>query len=342
MNTFKKKLLGVIGGVTLSVTLVAGSVSAAAVTSFGDVKKSNWAYSTIQWAIANNVVKGYPDGTFRPEKQVSESEFLMMFISAYQPVKPTAGQKHWADPVYNIAKNLNWPVNGISNDAVGRATREQAITRGEVANIIAGANGVNFMNDEAIRYLLSENLAAGKTGNTVAGYKGKDYLTRAEAVAFIQRVKTKGLTSLKERPRFPSAPVTPPAPVPIPNGIKGVQTAIENVINGSSSYKGYTTEASDAGFVIRDASSGTSVAYRQAESKSASGRVISFLASETASLKLAVETLQAAGVKVPDNFVTTLQNAVNTRKQTEQKVGNYTVTVQPNPTAYDTVVIYFK
>lgn len=340
MKAFGKKLLGVIGGGVLSVTLVAGSVSAA--NQFDDVKKSNWAYSTVQWAIANNVVKGYPDGTFRPEKQVSESEFLMMFISAYQKVTPTKGQKHWADPVYVIAKNLNWPVNGVSNDAVGRATREMPITRGEVANIIAGANGVNLVDAAAIQYLLNENLAAGKTGNTVAGYKGGDYLTRAEAVAFIQRVKTRGLETLKERPRFPSTPVTPTPTPQVPSGIKGVQDAIEKVIKGSSTYKGYTVAASATTVSISNASGKTTINYKLPESKSASGRVISFRASESASLKLAVETLQAAGVKVPDSFYNTLQSAVSSGKDTTQKVGNYTVTVSPDPTAYDSLYIYFK
>jgi len=340
MKAFGKKLLGVIGGVTLSITLVAGSVSAA--NQFDDVKNSNWAYSTVQWAIANNVVKGYPDGTFRPEKQVSESEFLMMFISAYQKVTPTKGQKHWADPVYVIAKNLNWPVNGVSNDAVGRATREQAITRGEVANIIAGANGVNLVDAAAIQYLLTNNLAAGKTGNTVAGYKGNDYLTRAEAVAFIQRVKTRGLETLKERPRFPSTPATPTPTPTVPSGLKDAMSKLQKVVNGSNAYKGYTLSTPDDAVAIRDASGKPSVSYSPAASKSVSNIVSSFRAGDTASLKLTVDVLQAVGVAVPDSFVSKLQSAVESGKEFTASYSGYTITVRPHPTAYNTLTIWFK
>ncbi|WP_051507355.1 S-layer homology domain-containing protein [Saccharibacillus sacchari] len=340
MKAFGKKLLGVIGGVTLSITLVAGSVSAA--NQFDDVKKSNWAYSTVQWAIANNVVKGYPDGTFRPEKQVSESEFLMMFISAYQKVTPTKGQKHWADPVYVIAKNLNWPVNGVSNDAVGRATREQAITRGEVANIIAGANGVNFIDDAAVQYLLTNNLAAGKTGNTVAGYKADDYLTRAEAVAFIQRVKTRGLETLKERPRFPSTPATPTPTPQVPSGLKGVQASMEKIVASSSTFKGYTVRASGTNVAAYDTSGRTSVSYSPAASKSQSNIVSSFRAGDTASLKLTVDVLQAVGVAVPDSFYSKLQSAVESGKEFTANYSGYTITVRPHPTAYNTLTIWFK
>jgi len=337
MNTFGKRLLGMIGGVTLSVTLVAGSVSAA--NQFDDVKKSNWAYSTVQWAIVNNVVKGYPDGTFRPEKQVSESEFLMMFISAYQKVTPTKGQKHWADPVYVVAKNLNWPVNGVSNDAVGRATREQAITRGEVANIIAGANGVNFIDDAAVQYLLTNNLAAGKTGNTVAGYKADDYLTRAEAVAFIQRVKTRGLETLKERPRFPSTPVTPTPTPTVPSGLKAVVASFEKIVAGNKTYSGYSVSAPDQAAIIKDASGKTSVAYDPAKSKSQVSIVSSFRAGDTASLKLTVDVLQAVGVAVPDSFVSKLQSAVQSGKEFTASYSGYTIEVWPHPTAYNTLTI---
>lgn len=43
---------------------------------FPDVKESHWAYSSIDTALAQGLVKGYEDGTFRPENDISRAEVV--------------------------------------------------------------------------------------------------------------------------------------------------------------------------------------------------------------------------------------------------------------------------
>ncbi|WP_167859743.1 CAP and S-layer homology domain-containing protein [Paenibacillus cymbidii] len=159
----------------------------------------HWSEQTVRWAVANRIVSGYPDHTFQPDKQVSEAEFLSLLLKAYEPALgdlPARG--HWADPLYDRAAALNYPLAGDDN----ASQRDAAITRVRVAELIAAADGVNASGDEAIRYILGKRYASGKSDNAdiVAGFQGGDRLTRAEAAQFIRNVKQGGLTKLKPRP----------------------------------------------------------------------------------------------------------------------------------------------
>ncbi|MEI7474279.1 MAG: S-layer homology domain-containing protein [bacterium] len=49
---------------------------------YKDVNYSYWAYNTIQRAQAFDLIKGFPDGTFRPEDNVSKAEAIAILISA--------------------------------------------------------------------------------------------------------------------------------------------------------------------------------------------------------------------------------------------------------------------
>ncbi|MEK3757842.1 S-layer homology domain-containing protein [Paenibacillus sp. FSL P4-0338] len=338
MKSTKTKLVGFV--VALYLSLTSFSSAFAATPELSDVKSTHWAYSTIVWAASNNVVKGYPDGTFRPNKEVSEAEFLMMFVSAYQKVSPISGQTHWADPVYTVAKGFNWPVAGVNNNAAGKVARDTPITRGEVANIIAGANGINYMGNNAIQYLLNTNLSGGKTGNTVAGYKATDKLTRAEAVAFIKKAKDAGLNELKDRPTLPTSVSEMPKPVTsLPTGISDVKDSITKVVGN---YPGYTVKAGDAGVSIYDNEGYASINYKVAQSTGGNNRVISFDATNNDSLKLATEMLKAAGVNVPANFTTTLESAVQSGKTSTTTIDGYTVYISPSATSMDNITISFK
>lgn len=45
---------------------------------FADVGKGDWFYRDVNTAYANNIVRGYPDGTFKPGKEVSRAEAAVM------------------------------------------------------------------------------------------------------------------------------------------------------------------------------------------------------------------------------------------------------------------------
>lgn len=59
---------------------------------YPDVSASRWSAAKIQWAKDNQIVKGYPDGSFRPEKPVTRAELMAVLESTAKYVKAQRGQ----------------------------------------------------------------------------------------------------------------------------------------------------------------------------------------------------------------------------------------------------------
>ncbi|MBP1931713.1 S-layer homology domain-containing protein [Ammoniphilus resinae] len=196
MGSWKKKFL-----LSVLLTSFLSTGPAFAAQNFKDVSSTYWAADTIQWAAEMNMINGYPDGTFQPNKQVSEAEFLAMLIKFYaKDIEPTKIKTHWADDYYFFAAEYNY-ITSLSN-------RDTPILRQTVAEILCGANGKNYTGEQAVQYLLAKEWISGKVAGaaTVPSFAGEDPLTRAEAVAFIKKAYDGGLIELKKRPIESSNP----------------------------------------------------------------------------------------------------------------------------------------
>ncbi|MBP1993423.1 S-layer homology domain-containing protein [Paenibacillus eucommiae] len=162
---------------------------------FDDVR-GHWAENVIQRAVEQKIAEGYPDNTFKPNRSITEAEFLTLLFKAFQVVLPEAGKgKHWSAGAYQLAYQRNYPVS-LEADR----KQDAPVSRSQVAEIIAGADGKALLSDKAIQYLLDKGYSTGKSAPTVAGYQGRDPLTRAEALQFIFNLKEHGMTELKTRP----------------------------------------------------------------------------------------------------------------------------------------------
>jgi hypothetical protein len=157
---------------------------------FKDVPPNFWGYQNVQWAIDNKIVDGYSDGTFKPNQNVLQSEFLAMLIRAYQPSDfvQTSDDGKWSTPYLLYAFKMGWKVvTPAPVDDYGVVS----LTRGMVAQYIANANGKNYNMDDSIQYLLDLGISEGKTEKSIEGFKKDDEITRAEALTFIKRLKQK-------------------------------------------------------------------------------------------------------------------------------------------------------
>ena len=66
----------------LLVTLTLSLTTGASARNLTDIE-SNWAKAHIERLVARQVINGYPDGTFRPERPVTRAEFAKMVTSAF-------------------------------------------------------------------------------------------------------------------------------------------------------------------------------------------------------------------------------------------------------------------
>lgn len=210
---------------------------------FKDVGGSHWAYSAVEWGAGNKITSGYGDGSFKPNNVVTEEEFVSMLIRTYEGEQKAAAGQRWSDPYYVIAKANNYPVG---------TNRNAKITRQAVAEIISGTQGKNFSGDNAIKFLLKNGLAGGKTSNTVAGYAGDDTLTRAEAVTFIKKVIDNSSTSdLQVRPIDPSDTAelggvdVPKGTIDVVDGYNSTLEAYAKLMEPAVKKYGFTTGYND-------------------------------------------------------------------------------------------------
>ncbi|CAG5092413.1 Copper amine oxidase domain-containing protein [Thermobacillus xylanilyticus] len=166
-----------------------GALAAGEGTSvFKDVG-NHWARNVIAWAASNGIANGFDDGTFRPNLKISEPEFLALVLRAfpeYEVPEQKAGEP-WHVRYYAAAKRLGWPVD---DTAVKRE-----YTRGDAARIIAAAHGKRLTVEEAVKYLLDNGFANGKTSATPEGFGAGDPLNRAEALTFIFNARHAGASA---------------------------------------------------------------------------------------------------------------------------------------------------
>lgn len=146
---------------------------------FADTSR-HWASQTIDWAADLGIASGYTNGTFQPDKTVTEAEFLKMFTTAIGTDIVQSG--YWSDAYYVYAGEHGYTLRGF-NESSARAA---PIRRTAVAELFASAAGQDLKDNDAITYMLERGYSKGKTAPTLQGYQGADTLTRAEAVQFIK------------------------------------------------------------------------------------------------------------------------------------------------------------
>lgn len=319
-----KKLTKVLSITVLAVSIFASSVANAAGVSFKDVKKSDWYYSAVNWGTGNGMVSGYPDGTFKPNNKVTEAEFLKLLIASYTKVDTNGSYGNWYDPYYAFALEKNFAFTGLATSPINRT---------QVAEIVTGAAGKNYSGNDAIIYLLGNGLAKGKVSGdvSVAGYKGSDLLTRAEAVQFIKNAKENGLDSLKNRPTSPSNPADlpklPEPPKPVPTGNGTLDSLIKNMqqIDTSYQFKAGETSASFMGdngkAVISATTNGNKV-----------NSVILWDNTSSTNVELAIEVLKAAGVSKVDEagLAKAIKDGYNTAQEKTFNFGGKEIQVSPS------------
>jgi hypothetical protein len=343
MNVITKINLSFLLLITISFGIVESQMWAtdgAATTSaslFTDVK-SHWAKATIAWAKEKQIVDGYPDGTFRPDLQVSEAEFLSMFVKGFG-VTLQPNPLNWAEPVYTYLLQMNYPIQGSTDNN----KRSAKINRLQVAEIITGANGVNFSGDDAIQFILGNNLSNGKVSATISGYAGSDNLTRAEAIQFIKNLLDQGMTKLLPRPNDTSEagllPALPLDATSLPTNLASVYTKLKLIIKNYPGFNVITT--ADHIGIAKDDNTFDTVSFTPAKIKGQVSITHLFSDQSDTTINLAVELLKAQGLLLKEDFTQTLKNAIKTGEKITVNAGDIEILIAPSPELKDNVEFWY-
>ncbi|MBP1761650.1 MAG: hypothetical protein H6Q64_1192, partial [Firmicutes bacterium] len=117
------------------------SPSSTPAISFSDVSSQHWAYNAINTAVQSGFIKGYPDGTFKPEAPASRAEVAAMLlrltsedipqISIPDSVNDT--NNHWASLQVSVVLDANI----MELASPGKFSPDQPANRVEVARGLA-------------------------------------------------------------------------------------------------------------------------------------------------------------------------------------------------------------
>lgn len=97
-------------------------------TAFKDLPSNHWATGYINLAVSQGIIKGYPDGTFKPENNVKVSEALTVLVQGLKINVNTSTAGEWyfpylleADKV-GIYGNEESPITAAKRDVVAKYT----------------------------------------------------------------------------------------------------------------------------------------------------------------------------------------------------------------------------
>ena len=162
---------------------------------------SNWAAEDINLLADLGVVTGKPDGTFRPDSEITRAEIIAILVRLYDlnsddMVLFDDTKDHWASGYISIAASLGY-VNGFDAKHFGpddQLTREQmAVMTARIAELqedTSGGNPVPFTDKDRISSWALSAVTSVFQNGVISGYPDGTFrpsakITRAEACHMI-------------------------------------------------------------------------------------------------------------------------------------------------------------
>ncbi|WP_206457931.1 S-layer homology domain-containing protein [Anaerovorax sp. IOR16] len=189
--------------ITLAAIMIfASTATYAADQQYKDLKTTNWAYESVKAMSDKDIIKGYPDKSFRPQNTVTYGEFIKMMVVATKDkdYELTVAEKphHWAYNYYQKALELKL----FEEADIDKSMLNQPIPRNYMALIISNALGKTDIEnyteiEESVKdvdsktkydYHIIKSYATGiLSGYTDRTFKPDGTLNRAESALVIYR-----------------------------------------------------------------------------------------------------------------------------------------------------------
>jgi hypothetical protein len=169
-----------------------------AASSFPDTT-GHWAETHIEYLVTQNLIGGYPDGTFKPNNTISRAEVAAILaneltLTSQSASFPDVPASHWASGQIGAVVNANI-MNGYPD---GTFKPNAPMTRAEIASVLAFSYGLTpgssqnpFSDLGASHWAYSPILALVNhfitTGYPDGTYRPNNSMTRAEFAVFMAK-----------------------------------------------------------------------------------------------------------------------------------------------------------
>lgn len=186
----KRSTLG-IAALVIALTFSASiGASAAENNTYTDVPKTHWAANNIIILSDKNILAGYPDGSFKPNKDVTYGEFIKMAVLIKAKTDPgNSSSGHWAENYYNLALESEM----FSEEQISKEKLGDPIPRRDMALIALSTAGDARLSEEELE------VAYGKITDVDSGEPYSEILANAYGLGVVAGY-TEGLSSVSLKP----------------------------------------------------------------------------------------------------------------------------------------------
>lgn len=146
----------------------------------------------INWAVMNGLIRGYEDGSFKPNKTLTESQFVSILAKYFSLNTSLDGEStvYNEDGAYTYLKQYKLPLKGYTNVK----ERNKPVTRGVVAQVLSMTQGGPSSLVGAYEFLYSNKLT---NATTLNAYKSNEGLKRSQISSFFKRMNNADLVEIK-------------------------------------------------------------------------------------------------------------------------------------------------
>lgn len=204
-------------------------------TDFTDITSSHWAKDAIKWMAGNEIISGYPDNSFKPNKTVTRAEFAVILVKALNLSLKTPEEETFSDMpkdnwAFSYIESAKYYLTGFRTSEGDRFWPNRESVREDMAVALVKAMNYqdeevdesildNFSDKDSISPKLRKYAAIAvkhdiMKGNPVEGselkaFRPQNYLTRAEAAVLVYNTLQKTLQEEKiTYDEFLSTPAT--------------------------------------------------------------------------------------------------------------------------------------
>lgn len=184
------------------------------VSQFADAKDNAMA-NFIDVLIKKDIIRGYEDGTYKPENQVTTAELLSLLMKAAGQTSVTSGAvtDDWATQVMQKAYDLKI----VTEEEMPKTEGDKNISRGNMSLLLVRVsevlleeekitveNPADYIRDYAEipanlqEYVAQAYMKGFVTGDNSSSFNAADNATRAEAAVIVSRVIDKALRAAPE------------------------------------------------------------------------------------------------------------------------------------------------
>ena len=199
----KKKMTSLAITSSLVLSMFAATLPAMAEQYYSDVAEDHWAYSWVDYMHGKGYIHGYPDGTYRPDQNITRAEFVTILnyvLNSRNPANKDFTDVTSEDWFYD---QIQWAAGAgyLSGYSDGSAKPNQYITREEAAVVVSKAyhlkvneSGEDYTDtdkasDWALPFIktLTNNAILNGDGNGT--FRPKDNILRAEVAVMIAKAE---------------------------------------------------------------------------------------------------------------------------------------------------------